>query len=84
MIPASRSRCCDDFRWAEGVDLGTVAGHGLALGRCGSCAMPVMTVVEPGDGSVSRVSLTRAEDRLFRSLRDEPDRLKVALEAWVK
>jgi len=45
--------------------------------------MPVMTVVEPGDGSVSRVSLTRAEARLFKRLRDDPDRLKVALEAWV-
>ena len=45
--------------------------------------MPVMTVVEPGDGSVSRVSLTRAEARLFRSLQDDPDRLKAALEAWV-
>jgi hypothetical protein len=45
--------------------------------------MPVMTVVEPGDGSVSRVSLTRAEARLFQSLRQDPDRLKAALEAWV-
>ena len=42
-----------------------------------------MTVVEPGDGSVSRVSLTRAEARLFHSLQGDPDRLKAALEAWV-
>jgi hypothetical protein len=84
MIASSRSRCCDDFRWTDGIDLGTVAGHGLALGRCGTCAMPVMTVVERGDGSVSRVSLTRAEARLFESLRDDPDRLKAALEAWVR
>ncbi len=45
--------------------------------------MPVMTVVEKGDGSVSRVSLTRAEARLFHGLRDDPDRLAAALEAWV-
>jgi hypothetical protein len=45
--------------------------------------MPVMTVVEPGGGAVSRVSLTRAEVNAFRSLRDDPDRLKAALEAWV-
>jgi hypothetical protein len=83
MTDASRVRCCDDFRWAEEADFGTVAGHGLTLGRCGSCGMPVMTVVEPGDGSVSRVSLTRAEERAFKRLRDDPDRLKAALEAWV-
>jgi len=83
MTDASRVRCCDDFRWAEEADFGTVAGHGLKLGRCGSCGMPVMTVVEPGDGSVSRVSLTRAEERAFKRLRDDPDRLKAALEAWV-
>jgi len=83
MTDASRGRCCDDFRWGEEADFGTVAGHGLTLGRCGSCGMPVMTVVEPGDGSVSRVSLTRAEERAFKRLRDDPDRLKAALEAWV-
>ena len=83
MTDASRSRCCDDFRWAEEADFGTVAGHGLALGQCGSCGMPVMTVVEPGGGPVSRVSLTRAEANAFRSLRDDPDRLRAALEAWV-
>jgi hypothetical protein len=83
MTDTSRGRCCDDFRWAEESDLGTVAGHGLTLGRCTSCGMPVMTVVEPGDGAVSRVSLTQAEARTFKRLQDEPDRLKAALEAWV-
>jgi hypothetical protein len=83
MSDASRGRCCDDFRWAEEADFGTVAGHGLTLGRCASCGMPVMTVVGPGDDSVSRVSLTRAEARAFKSLQEDPDRLKAALEAWV-
>jgi hypothetical protein len=83
MTDVSRTRCCESFQWSEEADLGTVAGHGLALGRCGSCGMPVMTVVEPGDGSLARVSLTRAEARLFHSLRDDPDQLKAALEAWV-
>jgi len=83
MTDASRGRCCETFVWSEEADLGTVAGHGLMLGRCGSCGMPVMTVVEKGDGSVSRVSLTRAEARLFHGLRDDPDRLAAALEAWV-
>ena len=83
MTDVSRSRCCPDFRWAEESDLGTVEGHGLTLGRCESCGMPVMTVVGPGDGSVSRVSLTQAEDRLFKKLQGDPDRLKAALEAWV-
>lgn len=83
MSDASRGRCCDDFRWVEEADFGTVAGHGLTLGRCASCGMPVMTVVEPGDGSVSRVSLTRAEARAFKNLQDDPDRLKAALGAWV-
>jgi hypothetical protein len=45
--------------------------------------MPVMTVVETEDGSVSRVTLTQAEERAFLSLRDDPDRLRVALETWV-
>jgi hypothetical protein len=83
MTDVSRSRCCDRFLWEEEADFGTVAGHGLTLGRCGSCGMPVMTVVEAGEGSVSRVSLTGAEAQAFRSLRDEPERLKAALEAWV-
>ena len=83
MSDPSRNRCCDAFGWVEEFAFGTVAGHGLTMGRCGSCGMPVMTVVEPGDGSVSRVSLTRAEARLFQSLRQDPDRLKAALEAWV-
>ena len=83
MTDASRGRCCEAFVWSEEADLGTAAGHGLKLGRCGSCGMPVMTVVEKGDGSVSRVSLTRAEARLFHSLQGDPDRLKAALEAWV-
>jgi hypothetical protein len=83
MTDSSRSRCCENFLWSEEVDFGDVSGHGLKLGRCGSCGMPVMTVVEPGDGPVSRVSLTRAEARLFHSLREAPDRLKAALEAWV-
>jgi hypothetical protein len=83
MSDVSRSRCCESFAWSEDADLGSVTGHGLKLGRCGSCGMPVMTVAEPGDGSVSRVSLTRAEARLFHGLRGDPDRLKAALEAWV-
>jgi len=83
MTDASRGRCCDDFRWAEEADLGVVLGHGLTMGHCESCGMPVMTVVEPGDGSRSRVSLTRAEARVFKSLRDDPDRLKAALEVWI-
>jgi hypothetical protein len=83
MTDASRGRCCETFAWSEEADLGTVAGQGLKLGRCRSCAMPVMTVVEPVDGSVSRVSLTRAEARLFHGLRDDPDRLAAALEAWM-
>lgn len=84
MPEVSRGRCCSDFSWAEETDFGTVQGHGLVLGRCATCGMPVMTVVEAGDGSVSRVSLTRAEAGLFRRLRDDdPDRLKVALESWV-
>jgi hypothetical protein len=29
------------------------------------------------------VSLTRAEARVFKSLRDDPDRLKAALEVWI-
>jgi hypothetical protein len=45
--------------------------------------MPVMTVVEPEDGSVSRVSLTRPEERAFLGLRDDPATLRAALEAWV-
>ena len=36
--------------WVEETDFGTVEGHGLTLGRCASCGMPVMTVVEAGDG----------------------------------
>jgi len=83
MTDVSRGRCCDGFCWVAEADFGTVSGHGLTLGQCGTCGMPVMTVIEPGDGSVSRVSLTRAEARLFKRLRDDPDRLKVALEAWV-
>jgi hypothetical protein len=46
--------------------------------------MPVMTVVEPENGSVSRVSLTRAEARTFLSLKDDPSRLKAALENWIE
>jgi hypothetical protein len=84
MTDVSRGRCCDDFRWIEEADFGSVTGHGLTLGRCGSCGMPIMTVVEPGDGSVSRVSLTRAEARAFLGLKDDPARLKAALEAWVE
>ena len=72
MTDASRGRCCDDFRWVEEADFGTVAGHDLTLGRCGSCGMPVMTVVEPEDGSVSRVSLTRAEARAFQEPEGRP------------
>jgi hypothetical protein len=83
MSGMSRGRCCSDFRWVEETDFGTVGGHGLTLGRCASCAMPVMPVVEPGDGAVSRVSLTRAEARLFRRLQDDPERLQAALETWV-
>jgi len=83
MTDASRGRCCESFLWSEEADLGTVTGRGLKLGHCGTCHMPVMTVVEPGDGSVSRVSLTRVEARLFKSLQDDPGRLKAALEAWV-
>jgi len=83
MTDVSRSRCCDDFRWALEADFGTVAGHGLSLGRCASCGMPVMTIVETEDASVSRVSLTRAEERAFLGLRDDPAMLKAALEAWV-
>jgi hypothetical protein len=80
---ASRSRCCNDFRWVEDVSFGRVAGHDLSLGRCGGCGMPVMTVVEPGSGSTSRVSLTRTEARLFRGLRDDTEGLRHALQAWV-
>jgi hypothetical protein len=83
MSDASRGRCCNDFAWVEVADFGTVAGQGLTLGRCGSCGMPVMTVVLPEDGSVSRVSLTRPEERAFLGLRDDPALLKAALEAWV-
>lgn len=83
MSDVSRGRCCDDFAWVEVADFGTVAGHGLSLGRCGRCGMPVMTVVEPEDGSVSRVSLTRPEERAFLDLRDDPPTLRAALEAWV-
>jgi hypothetical protein len=83
MSDTSRGRCCEDFQWTGEAGFGSVAGHDLALGRCGSCGMSVMTVAKPGDGSVSRVSLTRAEARLFWSLRDDPARLKAALEAWV-
>jgi hypothetical protein len=80
----SRGRCCDAFEWVEEADFGTVAGHGLALGHCRRCGMPVMTVVEPADGSVSRVSLTRPEARAFLALRDDPPSLKAALESWVR
>ena len=83
MSDVSRGRCCDDFAWVEVADFGTVAGHGLSLGRCGRCGMPVMTVVLPEDGSVSRVSLTRPEERAFLGLRDDPIKLRAALEAWV-
>ena len=83
MTDTSRNRCCDDFRWVEVADFGTVARHDLTLGRCGSCGMPVMTVVTIEDGSVSRVSLTRAEERAFLGLRDDPAQLKVALETWI-
>jgi hypothetical protein len=83
MTDASRNRCCGDFRWVEEADFGSVAGRGLTLGQCGGCGMPVMRVVEPEDGSVSPVSLTRAEARVFRGLKDDPARLKAALEAWV-
>ena len=83
MTDSSRGRCCDAFQWVEEADFGTVAGHQLALGRCGSCGMPVMTVVEPENGSVSRVSLTRAEARAFLGLRDDPSRLEAALENWI-
>jgi len=84
MSDASRTRCCDDFKWVEEADLGRVAGHDLALGRCDSCSMPVMRVVEPGPATVSHVSLTRAEARAFKGLRDDPERLSAALEAWVR
>jgi hypothetical protein len=83
MTDASRNRCCDDFRWVEVADFGTVARHDLTLGRCSSCGMPVMTVVDTEDGSVSHVSLTRAEERAFLRLRDDPARLRAALEAWI-
>jgi hypothetical protein len=83
MSDVSRGRCCNDFDWVEVADFGTVSGHGLTLGRCGSCDMPVMTVVEPEDGSVSRVSLTRPEERAFLDLRDDPATLRAALEAWI-
>ena len=83
MTGVSRGRCCDDFRWVEVADLGTVAGHGLTFGRCGGCAMPVIKVVEPENGSVSRVSLTRAEERAFLRLRNDPARLRAAVEAWI-
>ena len=83
MSDVSRGRCCDEFAWVEVADFGTVAGHGLSLGRCGRCGMPVMTVVEPEDGSVSRVSLTRPEERAFLNLRDDPATLRAALEAWI-
>jgi hypothetical protein len=84
MTDTSRGRCCGDFQWIEEVAFGSSAGHDLAMGRCGSCGMPIMTVVEQSDGSVSRVTLTRAEAGLFQRLRDDPDRLKGALEAWVR
>jgi hypothetical protein len=83
-MDTSRTRCCDDFRWVQEIDFGPVAGHDLALGRCASCGMPVMTVVERGDGAVSRVSLTQAEARIFQGLWHDADRLKAALEDWVK
>lgn len=83
MTDTSRNRCCGDFRWVEVADFGTVGRRDLSLGRCASCGMPVMTVVETADGSVSRVTLTRAEERAFLSLRDDPPRLKAALESWV-
>jgi hypothetical protein len=84
MSEASRTRCCDDFKWVEEADFGRVAGHDLALGRCGSCLMPVMRVGEPGLATVSHVSLTRAEASAFKRLRDEPERLTAALEIWVR
>ena len=83
MTDFSRGRCCDDFQWVEVADFGTVARHDLSLGKCGRCGMPVMTVVETEDGSVSRVTLTRAEERVFLSLRDDPTRLKAAPADWV-
>jgi hypothetical protein len=83
-MDTSRTRCCSDFRWVEEVDFGSTAGHDLALGRCASCDMPVMTVVDRGDGAVSRVTLTRAEARIFRGLQHDAGKLKAALEAWVK
>jgi hypothetical protein len=83
MSEVGRNRCCDEFLWVEVADFGTVARHDLTLGRCGSCGMPVMTVVEIENGSVSRVSLTRAEERAFLGLRDDPVRLKAALQTWV-
>jgi hypothetical protein len=83
MTDTSRSRCCDDFRWVEVADFGTVAGRGLTLGRCGSCDMPVMTVVGPEEGAVARVSLTRPEERAFLGLRDDPATLRAALEGWI-
>jgi hypothetical protein len=83
MVDASRTRCCDALSWVEEADFGSVAGHALALGRCESCSMPVMRVGEPGSDAVSHVSLTRAEARAFKSLRNDPDRLKAALELWV-
>jgi hypothetical protein len=84
MTDPSRERCCDAFEWVEEADFGTVARRDLTLGRCGSCGMPVMTVVETEDGSVSRVSLTRAEARAFLGLKDDPPRLKAALENWIE
>jgi hypothetical protein len=84
MTDPSRGRCCDAFEWVEEADFGTVAGHDLALGRCGTCGMPVMMVVETADGTVSRVTLTRAEERAFLALKEDPASLKAALESWVR
>jgi hypothetical protein len=83
-MDTSRTRCCDDFRWVEEANFGSVAGYDLALGRCARCGMPVMTVVEGGDGAVSRVSLTQAEARIFQNLQHDPGKLKAALETWVR
>ena len=57
-----------------------VSRHDLTLGRCGSCGMPVLTVVDIEDGSKSRVRLTRAEERAPLGLRDDPARLRAALQ----
>jgi hypothetical protein len=57
-----------------------VNGHDLTLGRCGSCGMPVMTVVDIEDGSKSRVRPTRAEERALLGLGDDPARLRAALQ----